>query len=507
MTSTLDAGPSLTSLSLPSRERCARLIPKGRFARHKNDLKLLLGALVLPVVAVALGAHNLRFGIGFVLCLALVGAVLIRPVLGGLVLVGLVPTLSGLAPGILVPNVRLSEALIGVIGLTVLLGTRRLAAVRWGMLEWLLLAYGLVWALFGLYDAITLGQHLSVSALGSLIGQLQFFLLYRTVRVTLRTPRQRRVGLGVLLFATIPMAILAMLQEVGFGGLRTSLWNITGNTSPLQTSGIIRATGLFGNWASLAGYFFPILLVLVALALAGRLKHHRKLLVGLSAAMVIGLLLTAELSVIVCLVLGVFVLGVQYKRFGKMMVWVVVGAAVSLCVVGPVIAQRLDNQFGYVAGSSKSSLEPQTVAFRQNVWTTQYLPAVAERPLSGYGLELPSTISWPYPESQYIEYLIEGGYPLLIVYLCLLWGMFNQARRASRSRDPVEQAIGRTLVVCVLTLLLLGVIWPFVSNGGLPQVLWCLFALAAPASGRFDRSTTTPQDLTVADSANVLTRF
>ena len=82
-------------------------------------------------------------------------------------LIAAVPPLSGLEPGLITPNVRLSEALIGVIGLTVLLGTRRVAAVKWGVLEWLLLAYGLLWALLAAYDSISLGQHLSLSAWGS----------------------------------------------------------------------------------------------------------------------------------------------------------------------------------------------------------------------------------------------------------------------------------------------------------------------------------------------------
>ncbi len=444
-------------------------------------------AVALSAVAAALGVHNIKYGVGFVLCLGLVYAVLARPVVGGLVLIAAVPPLSGLEPGLITPNVRLSEALIGIIGLTVLIGTRRVAALKWGALEWLLLAYGLLWALLATYDSLSLGQTLSLSAWGSVIGQLQFFLLYRTVRVTLRTRTQRRWGLWTLIAVTVPIAILAMLQEVGVGGLRTSLYDITGKVSPVGTSGIIRATSLFGNWAALAGYFLPILLVLIALALAGQLKRRPRLSIFLGFLMVIGILLSAELSVLICLIGGVFVLAIQYGRFRKMIVWFAVAAALSIILVGPVIGNRLTNQFGSVAGSSKGTLEPQTVSFRTDVWTQQYLPAVAQRPLDGYGLVLPSTITWPYPESQYIGLLIEGGYPILIMYLVLLWGAFDHARKASRSRDPVEQAIGRSLVVCVVSLLLLGITWPFVSNGGLPQVLWCLFALCGPVGGRLDR--------------------
>jgi hypothetical protein len=121
--------------------------------------------------------------------------------------------------------------------------------------------------------------------------------------------------------------------------------------------------------------------------------------------------------------------------------WVALAAAISLVVVGPVLGQRLTEQFGVVAGSSKG-FQPQTVNFREQVWSQQYLPAIAKRPLTGYGEQLPASISWPYPESQYIAILIEGGYPMLIMYLVLLWGMFDRSRHAARSPDPFDQALG-----------------------------------------------------------------
>lgn len=492
MISTIDAPQSLTSLSQPPQERCRRLLTKGRPGANGANVILLICAIVLPAIAVSLGAHHLKYGIAFVLGIALVFVVLSWPVLGGWMLIGLVPTLSGLEPGVLVPNVRISEALIGVIGVTVLLATRRLAAVRWGMLEWLLLAYGVVWAFLGVYDDITLKQHLTLSEWGTVFGQLQFFLLYRTVRVTLRTRRERMIGLGVLFGVAVPMTLLAILQEVNVGGLRNILWSITGGTSTLQTSGIIRATSLFGNWASLAGFLLPLLLLLVALALGNQLKEHKRAALALAALLVIGMLLTAEISVIGCMVLGVFYLGSKYGRFMKMMGWIGIAAAIAICVVGPVLATRFDQQFGAVAGSNRSSLQPQTVEFRENVWTQQYLPAIARRPAAGYGVVLPSTIQWQYPESQYIAVLIEGGYPLLLMYVLLLWGMIDQARRAARSRDPVEQALGRSLIVCSVSLFALGIIWPFLSNGGFPQVVWCLFALAVPAKSRFPFSDPSP---------------
>ena len=165
-----------------------------------------------------------------------------------------------------------------------------------------------------------------------------------------------------------------------------------------------------------------------------------------------------------------FVLAVQYGRFRKMMVWFAVAAALSIIVVGPVIGNRLTNQFGSVAGSSKSTLEPQTVSFRTDVWTQQYLPAVAQRPLDGYGLQLPATISWPYPESQYIGLLIEGGYPLLIMYLCLLWGAFAHGEEGgTTSVTPSNRRWAAPSIVCVVSLLLLGSPGPSSATGVSPR--------------------------------------
>jgi len=483
MTSTIDAGYSLTSLGQSTRERCRRLQPRGWLAEHSTNAKLLFCAVVLPALAVVLSAYKFKYGIAFVGGVALVSVVLAWPTFGGYLLVALVPSLSGLEPGIPVPNVRVSEALIGLVGVTLIAATRRLAALRWGLLEWLLLGYGVLWAALGAYDSFALGEHLSLSQWGTLVGQLQFFLLYRAVRVTLRTRHQRRMAVLVLFITAIPMTVLAILQEANFGGVRSALWTITGGQATLQTSSIIRATGLFGNWAQLAGFLFPMLILLTALALGGQLKHRSRAAIAMAGLLLVGLMLTAELSVLACLILGVFVLGSGYRRFIRILAWIALAGAISLVVVGPVLGQRLTEQFGVQAGSTKG-YQPQTVNFREQVWTQQYLPAIAQRPLSGYGEQLPRSISWPYPESQYIAILVEGGYPMLIMYLVLLWGMFDRARRAARSPDPFDQALGRSLSVCTLSLVLLGIIWPFLSNGGFPQVLWCLFALAEPVQSR-----------------------
>jgi hypothetical protein len=191
----------------------------------------------------------------------------------------------------------------------------------------------------------------------------------------------------------------------------------------------------------------------------------------------LGLFVTAELSVIACLLIGACVLGVRYGRGRVMMRWLGVGLLVVAIGAGSLLGHRLETQFTTSAGTGRPALVPQTLAFRWTVWTQQYIPAVEKAPLTGYGVVLPSSIEWAFPESQYITFLIQGGVPLLAMFGVLFWAMVREARRTARSDDPIDRALGEGLLVAVVALAAVNFIWPFLSNGGLPQMLWCLFAL------------------------------
>jgi hypothetical protein len=155
---------------------------------------------------------------------------------------------------------------------------------------------------------------------------------------------------------------------------------------------------------------------------------------------------------------------------------VIVGALVA----APFLASRINQEFSSSAGSGRHAGVPQTLDFRWYVWSTQYIPAIEARPLTGYGADLPASIQWPYPESQYVAYLMEGGFPLLVLFAGLGLSMLKRSREAARAADPFDRALGRALAVTVVAMLVMNLIWPFLSNAGLPQVLWCLLAIAVP---------------------------
>lgn len=438
-------------------------------------------AVVLALLAGVLGASNLKMGVAVVAGVGLVLAVLLRPFVGALILAGLVPIVSGFTPGLPIPYLRLSEALIGVVGLTLVASARREDAVPWGVLDWLLLGYGLAWAFFGTFDALRLHEHMTLSDWGTVIGQLQFFLVYRGVRLGLRNEAERRLALRVVLAASVPVAVLAILQQLHAPGITSMLNTITGTTATAtSTVSLLRAGSLFVNWASLAGYLFPLLLVMGALWLGGVTTGRRWWTLVVVALAAIGLALTAELSAISCLIICTLFLGGLYGQGRRILRIVGIGLLVGAVVVGPFLATRLNNELSRSAGSSRSAGVPQTLQYRMHVWTGQYFPAIDAAPLTGYGVILPSSISWPYPESQYVACLIDGGVPLLLAFGALMWGMVDQTRRWSRSHDPFDAALGKALFLTVAALIAMDLIWPYLTNAGLPQVLWALFAIAAP---------------------------
>lgn len=412
--------------------------------------------------------------------IAVVVLVVLEPLAGGLLLVAVVPVVSGLAPGFPVPYVRLSELLTGLVGTTLILTARRHRSLPWDALDGLLLAYCLAWAGFGVLDAHLLAEHVSLSLWGTVFGQLQFFLIYRGVRVSVRTIAERKLALATMLIAAVPVAALAVAQELHIGAIQGFVEQVTASAPPPPWAGLLRATGPFVNWAALAGYLFPLLLVMVSLALARQTWTHRRAFVAIAALATIALLLTAELSAIICLCIGLVWLGFRYGRGREFLRWLAICAATAAIVTGPFLSDRLTSELTVSAGSGRSSLIPQTIAFREQVWLGQYLPAIEARPLEGYGVVNPSSITWQYTESEYVSLAMQGGIPLLVLFGALTVVLVDRARRAGRSHDPFEAALGRALVVAAIGIVAMDLIWPYMSNGGMPQVLWCLAALALP---------------------------
>jgi hypothetical protein len=438
----------------------------------------LLAAVAMVLVAAAAGFSPL-IGIALVAVVAVAFAVALNDMIGLALLAALAPATAGLARGMPIPGLRFSEALIGGVGVILLVSARRF--VRWTALDWLALLYALGTLCLGAWDMLSQAQHVSRGDLDTLLGPLQFLLLYRASAVTARTAERRRVALRLMLWASVPVALLAIGQQLGFPGVRSLLVTLTKNNVYSATDAAARVTGPFPLWHNLAGYLLMYLLVIAALLLRGVSDVMRPaFLIAIAVLDVVALIETLSIAPIIALVAGVAGLGMYFNGVTRVLAGLAVVIIAGLLVFGARIDARVTQEYGRAPGTQGSALVPQTIRTRYDLWTTELLPALKGHATTGYGPALPPQFAdFPYTESLYINLLYRGGVVLLVIFFGLAASMVAAGLRARLDRDPLQKALGPAVVAGVVALLVIGLIESYFTDDGPPQVLWMLLGLLA----------------------------
>lgn len=448
------------------------------FDLQRHHLFLLAVALV-AMVAVAAGAGlSPVVGAGLVVAVALAFAVALNETLGLVLLAVLVPATAGLAKGVPLPGVRLSQAVAGGVGVILLLSARRF--VRWTALDWLALLYALATLVLGGWDQLHGSNHFGLGQIELLLGPFQFLLLYRATAVTAHTPERRRLVLRIVLWASVPVALLAIGQQFNFPGVRSLIVSLTHNDvyAPGQTA---RVTGPFPLWHNLAGYLFMVLLTIAALLIrrvSGVLS--RPVLIGIAVVDAIALVETLSIAPIVGVIAGVAIIGIWHRGLGRVMVALVAVLVIGLLVFGGRVGARYTSEFSQAPGEARSAVVPQTVQYRYDLWTNQLLPLLKGHVITGYGPDLPPQLqNFPFTESLYISLLYKGGVILLVVWIALFVAMALAAVKSARDRDPLQQALGAAVLAAIVCLIFMQALESDFTDDGVPQVLWILLGLLA----------------------------
>jgi len=442
---------------------------------------LFLAAVALVAMALVAAAAGLSplVGLALIAAIAVGLAVALNEMIGLGLLAALAPATAGLARGVPLPGVRFSEALIGGVGVILLVSARRF--VRWTALDWAALLYALATLCLGAWDVLSQGEHINQSELYVLIGPLQFLLLYRATAVTARTPERRRIALRLMLWASVPVALLAIGQQFGAPGIRSLVVTLTGNNVYSATDTAARATGPFPLWHNLAGYLLMYLIVIAAISLRGVPDvMRRSFLIAIAALDAIALIETLSIAAIIALVACVAILGVWYRGVSRVVIGLAVVIVAALALFGARIDARYSQEYGRAPGTQGSALVPSTIQYRYNLWTNELLPMLEGHVLTGYGPSLPPQFAnFPYTESLYVNLLYRGGVVLLVIFLGLAGTMVASALRARRDRDPLQQALGPAVALAALSLVVIGLIESYFTDDGPPQVLWMLLGLLA----------------------------
>lgn len=446
-------------------------------------LAAVSGALVVGVAA-SIGALE---GVAALLLVVTGLALLRRPDLAGLVLVAMVPAMSGVRRGFPAPGLRLSELLIvGVGGLVVTFAARRTSR-RWEAVEWLAMGYAATTIAIGSLALATRGIPFTAKTVGTMLTPFGLLLLYRAVTVALQGPAKRRDGIRVFLWASLPVSLLSLLQYLDIGPVRRLLEELVAseNFAVNTTLGFqSRVTGPFVLWHSLAGYLLPVLLLCTALLLegSGRVMNRLELLVVALPA-VAAFVATYTFAAYFGLLAGALLLAVWMKKLRQAVVWLCLGALVAGLLFAPSISARVQDQYATATFEGRNRYVPQTLQYRFDVWTEQYLPALEGRLVTGYGPIDPPDVQWKHTESLYLSLLLRGGLPLLLIYLGLLWALLGRSRRLFRSDDPTQAVPSKVLAAMLLVLVPMHAVYPYFLDVGLPQALWVVAGLAFSGTG------------------------
>jgi hypothetical protein len=404
--------------------------------------------------------------------------------IAALVLVATTPILAGVKRGLPVPGFRLSELLTVLLGGFVLAACGRRSLTRLTTLDWLALAYAAATLILGSIDLLRRDAPFTSDDVSGLVGPIQYLILFRAVSVTSDGIEQRRRIVGVLLLASVPVALLALLQSLQIDAFVDFGVHLTGSDyRPLfDNMGFVRATGTFPHWQVAAGYFLVIgLLGIATLARRGHRILDERLLFAVVVLDVAALLRTVTAGASTALAVGGFVLALASGRLRNPFAWPVVAVLLALIVGGSVFAPRYNEQYqsGESNGATAHGIVPRTIVYRYELWRDQFLPVLEDRWVAGYGPDIPPDATWKYTESVYVTMLLRGGVILLAIYLALMLRLAVGGRRLVRAGPPVDVVVGSAVIAIVAVLAVTQIIATYFTTSGAPQVVWTLAALVA----------------------------
>jgi hypothetical protein len=468
-----------------------------------NSWTIVLVAAAATVVVGAGASLGPKQAVGAVVAVAAGLYVARRPVVGAYTLVALAPALSGIHRGLPIPGLRLTEVMIAGIAAIILITAKK--APRWGAFDWCALAYvltsgGLVWL-----NVVRHGSSFSQDILGTLFGPVQYLLLYRAIVTALPEPEQRARAVRLVLFTSVPVSLVTLMQQFNLGPTRAFLEFLTGTNIYESTVGEVpRATGPFPHWHNLGGYLFLVLLLGFSLLLENdqRVIRRRVLLFTLAPACA-ALIQTASFAPLFGAVAGALVIGFSMGQGRRVLAWIGVTAVIIGLLFGPLLQERIAQQYRKTTITQDQTFVPQTIAFRYRVWKSQYIPTIEQNLATGFGPTLPPNhLYFAYAESLYVTLLLRGGLPLLVAYLALMIALAVRARRAALGDEMERRMIGRVVFASVPLLMVIDLIATYFLDSGPAPLLWTLAGLMGV--GSVARAMAHPQsndDRTVAAGA------
>ena len=445
----------------------------------------LMAGVALIVMLAGLTGLNSFSGMLIALVLFLTVLVIPRPILIVYGLVLIMPLTDGLARGAVVPILRLGQSLLVLASILFLLakpapqGKSRLTAID------------LVFALFFLSEAVfpvlalyIRGEHLDLTSPGpfgtaapvqTLLGPLQYYVVYRIAVATITSEKQIANVLKLSFVASILVSVIGILENfvAPVNTFIQTYYPSIAWTGAGQLYGT-RITSTMESYVALASYLTATLIVVLTCSTVRKgLKIHPLLLTTTLLFDSMALLLTGTFAGFFGLAIGAAVVFLLLRRLPRWLIIAFAGIGLSAIFFQSFFSARL----AYWLGGAGQGLFP-TFNYRIMLWQNIFLPAIGQHLLFGAGPAPAALNAWPTEETQYLGLLLRGGLPYFFSYFLLMgvaisicWHRFK-----NKSNELV-----RTVAIAALAILvainIMNVSSLYFTYPGITQTLFMLLAI------------------------------
>lgn len=418
--------------------------------------------------------------------IGLVAAIAMRPALGVYLLVVLIPLTAGIDRGTLIPVLRPSEALTGIVAGALLLrwglrvrSTRDLS-IRVDSVSGAVLLLAVMSSVLPLVWLKLRGQPMTSDDVFYALVVWKFYIVFATVRGARLNSAQIRRCLAFSVGTAVVVGLIATLQAGGVGFVihaLSSYYTTNDNVDALSNS---RGSSTLALPIAVADLLSFNLALVVAWLCLDRKRSRPLLLAG--AALLVGIASAAEFSGYIGLVVGVVALCVAL-RSTSLLRYMVPGMALAVAVAWPAVSTRL-------AGFSSGNGLPVSWTGRLYNLQNYFWPVLFTQHRYLLGVRPAARIPDPHRangfiwiESGYTWLLWAGGIPLLVAFVAFVVITARTSLRVARSGDPAPRRVSATaaFVAIVITTVLM-TFDPHLTYRGSADELFILLALACPTS-------------------------
>jgi stage V sporulation protein B len=451
-------------------------------AKHTNKVCwLVIFGLVVVTILGGFASFNPSIAVISSLLFFLLVLVYPRPILIVYGLTLALPLTGGLARGAVIPFLRISQALL-VLGFMLVVVARpsRLGKFRLTAIDLAFFIYVLSEAVFPMLALYYRGGSVNLtsidplygqSTLQSLLGPIQYYVLYRVVVALISSEQQVVTTLKLTFISSILVSIIGILQELvpAVNRFIQTYYPPVGDTYQRITSTLQHYSGLGAYLA------FVLILALACYMTQPRIKIPLPLLGSTFIFDSIALVLTGTFAAWIGLAVGMVVIFVMLRRIPKPAIYMAIGVVLAAIIFQPFLSARLSGELG--AGSAQGLL-PQSFAFRIMLWKDFFIPAIGQNLLFGAGPSPAILNQWPAEESEYFLTLLRGGLFYFFAYLFLI-GLagFVCWRQIKRKASDAAKVVSLALFAILISLSVMDISGEYFTYVGGTQIIWTLLAI------------------------------